>query len=42
MKLMFDYWIFDYDVGFPCYTKLEFNKLTRIISIARDAKEKGI
>ena len=42
MSLMYDYWDFDYAVDFLCYTPEEFNKLSKMISIVREASKKGI
>ena len=42
MSRMYDYWKSDYDVDFLCYTPKEFEKLSRMITIVREALNKGI
>lgn len=39
---MYDYWDWDYDVDFFCYTPEEFEKLSKMIAIVREALNKGI
>ena len=38
----YKYWDIDYPVDFLCYTPEEFKKLSRQITIVRDAVRKGI
>ena len=42
ISLMYDYWDSDYDIDFLCYTPEEFEKLSKMITVAREALEKGI
>jgi len=42
MSMMYDYWNFDYDADFLCYTPREFDKLSKMITIVREAVRKGI
>lgn len=42
MSMMYDYWNFDYDVDFICYTPEEFQRLSQMITLAREAAEHGI
>ncbi len=42
MSLMYRYWDNRYDVDFLCYTPEEFRKLSKMITIAREAARKGI
>jgi len=39
---MYDYWNLDLPVDFLCYTKEEFDKLKKQISIVKEAVEEGI
>jgi len=39
---MYDYWVSDSDVDFLCYTPEEFKKLSKMITIVREAVKKGI
>lgn len=39
---MYDYWSLDAPVDFLCYTPEEFNKLSKMITIVREAVNKGI
>lgn len=39
---MYDYWDLDYPVDFLCYTQKEFNLLSKRISIAKEALDKGV
>ena len=42
MSLMYNYWDSDYDVDFLCYTQKEFSKLSKMITIVRQAVKEGI
>jgi len=42
ISLMYKYWDNNYDVDFLCYTPEEFQRFSKMISIAREASEKGI
>lgn len=39
---MYDYWAFDYDVDFFCYTPKEFGRLSKMIGIISEALKRGI
>lgn len=39
---MYDYWTEEIPVDFLCYTKKEFNKLHKKVSIVKDALDYGI
>ncbi len=39
---MYDYWNWNYDVDFFCYTPEEFKKLSKMVTIVREALNKGI
>lgn len=39
---MYDYWELDYPVDFLCYTPEEFKKLSKQITIVREAVREGI
>ena len=39
---MYDYWDLDYPVDFLCYTPEEFKKLSKQITIVKEAVENGI
>lgn len=39
---MYDYWKIDYPVDFLCYTPEEFKKLSKRITIVKEAVENGI
>lgn len=41
-SIMYNYWDSDYDVDFLCYTPKEFDKLSKMITIVREAVKKGI
>ena len=42
MSLMYNYWKSNYDVDFLCYTLKEFEKLSKMITIVREAVNKGV
>ena len=42
MSLMYLYWDSEYDVDFLCYTPIEFERLSKRITIVREAVRKGI
>ena|SRR3989344_9017865 len=42
MSLMYLYWDSEYDVDFLCYTPIEFERLSKRITIVREALRKGI
>jgi len=42
MKLLYKYWDENYAVDFLCYTSKEFDKLAKMITIVKEANEKGI
>ncbi len=42
MKQMYTYWNAPYDVDFLCYTPEEFEKLSNMITIVREAVKHGI
>jgi uncharacterized protein len=39
---VYDYWNYDYPVDFLCYTKEEFNKLKKKMSLLKEAVKEGI
>ena len=39
---LYEYWDLDYPVDFLCYTPEEFKKLSRQITVVKEAKEHGI
>ena len=39
---MYNYWDSDYPVDFLCYTQEEYKKLSKMITIVRDANKNGI
>ena len=39
---LYDYWNLDYPVDFLCYTPKEFKKLSKMITIVREAVKEGI
>jgi len=39
---MYDYWDSDYPVDFLCYTVEEFERLSRMITIVREANDNGV
>jgi predicted nucleotidyltransferase len=39
---MYDYWDLDYPVDFLCYTPEEFKKLSKQITIVREALKEGV
>ena len=42
MSMMYNYWNFEYDVDFLCYAPKEFDKLSKMITIVREAVRNGI
>ena len=42
ISMIYNYWDFKYAVDFLCYTKKEFEKFSKMITIAREALRKGI
>ncbi len=38
----YDYWDLNYPVDFLCYTPEEFNKLSKMVTLVREAARKGI
>lgn len=42
MSLMYNYWDSDLDVDFLCYTPKEFEKISKMMTIVREAVKGGI
>jgi len=42
MKIMYNYWNFDYAVDFLCYTPDEFDRLSKMMTIVREALKTGL
>src|SRR3989338_577011 len=38
----YDYWDIDLPVDFICYTPKEYNRLSKMVTIAREAKLRGV
>ena len=42
MKIMYNYWNSDYAVDFLCYTPDEFDRLSKMMTIVREALKTGL